>query len=164
MIIPVASAVALLALLAGTAAEGLLGFLDADVVDQQGAVVGEVLLLQLGVLGVVEDGARDGGARRGGLAVDAAAGDGDLDVQLLRLLAGDEDGLLHLHAGEPGLPDVDGHLVDADLAAALDRGGAGDGGLALAGGVDAFLRHLRPPSSCRGGRWGGRATWRARRP
>ena len=67
--------VRLLALLAGTAAEGLLALLGADVVDEQGAVVREVLLLQLAILGVVDDAAGDGRADRVRLAVHAAAGD-----------------------------------------------------------------------------------------
>src|SRR5688572_27949793 len=122
----IGSPVRLLALLACTTAELLLGQLEARVVDEERAVGVEELFLEFVVAGKVDDATSDGGADRVGLAHDAAALDVDLDVEFGEFLVGDGDGLEDLEPSDLGHEDLDGDAVDAQASLALSDDGARD--------------------------------------
>ena len=117
---------------------------DLLTLDFTGVAGHEASLAQLGLEAfvVLDQGAGDAEADRTGLAGDAAAGDGDLDVELVGAL-GQFERLAHDHARGLATEElVQGLAVDFDRTAALAQEHAGGGGLATAGAVILLNRHV----------------------
>src|SRR5437773_11520588 len=139
----IGSPVRLLPLLPGPAAEGVLRELPPGVGDDQGAVVVPVQGLEVRVVQVRDEPPGDRRPGRVRLAHDPAPEDPHRDVDALRLLPRELEGLEDLQARELGLVDLHGDAVHADHAAPFRHGGAGDRGLPLPAREDDL--HAAPP-------------------
>ena len=131
---------------AGRVATPLLGFGAAGIGDEEGTVVGEVLVLGTGLLNFVgvllevsNEALSDGLAGSVSLRDLTTTTDGDVDLKAGEELgANDGDGFHNLGAERLGLEHVDGDTVDLDVGlGGLGDGGDGGGVLSLAEGLDA---------------------------
>ena len=131
---------------AGRVATPLLGFGAAGIGDEEGTVVGEVLVLGTGLLNFVgvllevsDEALSDGLAGSVSLRDLTTTTDGDVDLKAGEELgANDGDGFHNLGAERLGLEHVDGDSVDLDVGlGGLGDGGDGGGVLSLAEGLDA---------------------------
>ena len=124
----------------------LLGFGAAGIGDEEGTVVGEVLVLGTGLfdfvgvlLEVGDETLSDGLAGSVSLRDLTTTTDGDVDLEAGELLGTDDgDGFHNLGAEGLGLEHVDGDTVDLDVGlSGLGDGGDGGGVLSLTEGLNA---------------------------